>query len=67
LKEENAAMSNEESRYRHESADEVVESRQVVHGSVRQAAEPAHAERLVSRGASPLAMWINDGSATTAI
>jgi YggT family protein len=52
-------MSNEESRYRQESADEVVESREVVHGQGRLAAEPAHAERRVSRGASPLANWTN--------
>jgi hypothetical protein len=52
-------MSTEESRYRQESADEVVQSHEVVRGPVRMAAEPAHAERSVSRGASPLATWIN--------
>jgi YggT family protein len=52
-------MSIEESRYRQESADEVVESREVVHGSAGLGAEPAHAERRVSRGASPLATWVN--------
>jgi hypothetical protein len=48
-----------ESKYRQESADEVVESREVVHGSASLPAEPAHAERRVSRGASPLATWVN--------
>jgi YGGT family len=52
-------MSTEESRYRQESADELVESREVVHGPVPGAGEPAYAERTVSRGASPLATWIN--------
>jgi len=52
-------MSIEESKYRQQSADEVVESREVVHGSVRMGGEPAHAERSESRGASPLATWIN--------
>jgi len=52
-------MSVEESKYREQSADEVVESREVVHGPARLSAEPAHAERIVSRGASPLATWIN--------
>ena len=52
-------MSVEESKYRQESPDEVVESHEVVHGSSPQSAEPAYAERRVSRGASPLATWIN--------
>ena len=52
-------MSIEESRYRQESADEVVQSHEVVYGSARPGAEPAHAERSESRGASPLATWIN--------
>ena len=52
-------MSVDESTYRQESADEVVESHEVVQGSARSAAEPAHAERRVSRGASPLATWVN--------
>ena len=52
-------MSVDESTYRQESADEVVESREVVQGSARSAAEPAHAERRVSRSASPLATWVN--------
>jgi len=52
-------MSIGESRYRQESGDEVVESREVVQGSARSTAEPAHAERRVSRGASPLATWVN--------
>jgi len=52
-------MAVEESKYREQSADEVVESREVVHGPGRFSVEPAHAERTVSRGASPLATWIN--------
>ena len=52
-------MSTEESRYRQESADEVVESREVAHGPVLPASEPAYSERSVRRGASPLATWIN--------
>ena len=52
-------MSIEESRYRQESADEVVQSHEVVYGSARPGAEPTHAERSESRGASPLATWIN--------
>jgi hypothetical protein len=48
-----------ESKYRQESADEVVESREVVQGSAGLPAEPAHSERRVSRGASPLATWVN--------
>jgi YggT family protein len=52
-------MSTEESRYRQESAGEVVESREVVHGSARPDVEPAHAERSVRWGASPLATWVN--------
>ncbi len=51
-------MSTEDSRYRSETADEVVQSREVVHGPGRLAGEPAYAERSVSRGASPLATWI---------
>ena len=52
-------MSVEDFRYRSETADEVVQSREVVQGPVRMAGEPGHAERSVSRGASPLATWIN--------
>jgi hypothetical protein len=52
-------MSLEESTYRQESPDEVVESREIVHGTGPQSAEPAYAERRVSRGASPLATSIN--------
>jgi YGGT family len=52
-------MSIEESKYRQESADEVVESREIVRGPVRLAVEPAHVEHSVRRGASPLATWIN--------
>jgi hypothetical protein len=52
-------MSIEESKYRQQSADEVVESREVVQGPVRMAGQPGHAERSVSRGASPLANWVN--------
>jgi YggT family protein len=52
-------MSVEDCGYRSETADEVVESREVVQGPVRMAGEPGHAERSVSRGASPLATWIN--------
>jgi len=52
-------MSIEESQYREQTADEVVESREVVHGSDRLAGEPARVERRVSRGASPLATWTN--------
>jgi hypothetical protein len=52
-------MSIEESKYRQQSADEVVESREVVQGPVRMAGQPSHAERSVSRGASPLANWVN--------
>jgi hypothetical protein len=52
-------MTLEESKYREQSADEVVESREVVHGQGRLAGEPAHSERSVRRGASPLANWTN--------
>jgi uncharacterized protein YggT (Ycf19 family) len=50
-------MSSQESRYRQESPDEVVESREVVTAPV--AGRPAYSERRVSFGASPLAMWVN--------
>jgi YggT family protein len=50
-------MSSQESRYRQESPDEVVESREVVNAPV--AGRPAYAERRVSFGSSPLAMWVN--------
>lgn len=60
-------MSIEESRYRQESADEVVESREVVHGPVQPAAEPVHVERSVSRSASPLATSMNVISVALAI
>jgi hypothetical protein len=59
VKEENAAMSTEESKYRQESPDQVVESREVVQGPVRLEVVPASVEGSVSRGASPLATWIN--------
>jgi hypothetical protein len=52
-------MSVDESRYRQESADEVVSSREVVQGSVPLAGQPGHAERTVSRGASTQATWTN--------
>jgi uncharacterized protein YggT (Ycf19 family) len=52
-------MSVEDSHYRSETADEVVLSREVVQGPVRMAGEPGHVVRSVSRGASPLATWIN--------
>jgi len=52
-------MSTEESQYRRESADELVESREVVQGPTGLNAEPAHSERRVSWGASPLATWVN--------
>ena len=52
-------MSVEDSQYRSETADEVVQSREVVRGPVRMAGEPGHVERSVIRGASPLATWIN--------
>ena len=52
-------MSTEESQYRQQSADELVESREVVHGSARPGVEPAYAESSMSRGASPLATWVN--------
>jgi YggT family protein len=52
-------MSMEESKYRQESAGEVVESREVVQGPADGTREPAHSERMVRRGASPLATWIN--------
>jgi YGGT family len=58
VKEENASMSTEETRYRQESADELVESREVAHGSPRVAVEPAHTESSISRGASPLGTWV---------
>jgi YggT family protein len=48
---------SQESRYRQESPDEVVESREVVTAPV--AGRPAYSERRVSFGASPLAMWVN--------
>jgi YGGT family len=51
-------MSIEESKYQQQSAEEIVETREVVHGSAR-VGEPAHAERSVSRSASPLATWAN--------
>ena len=49
----------EDSRYRSETADEVVQSHEVVHASAGPGAEPAHAERSVRRGASPLVTWTN--------
>src|SRR5256885_15729927 len=52
-------MSIEESKYRQQSADEVVESREFVQGPARTVGEPGHAKRTVVRGASPLATWIN--------
>jgi hypothetical protein len=52
-------MSTEETRYRQESADEVVQSREVVRGPDRLTGEPARSERMVRRGASPLANWTN--------
>jgi uncharacterized protein YggT (Ycf19 family) len=52
-------MSVEDSQYRSETEDEVVQSREVVRGPVGMTGEPGHAERSVSRGASPLATWIN--------
>ena len=52
-------MSTEESRYRQQSTDELVESREVVHGSARPGVEPAYTERSMRRGASPLATWVN--------
>jgi YGGT family len=58
VKEENASMSTEESRYRQESADELVVTREVTHGSPRLTVEPAHTESTTSRGASPLATWV---------
>jgi hypothetical protein len=59
LKKENASMSVQDSRYRQQTADEVVESREVVGGPVPLTAPPAYAESSVSRDASPLATWIN--------
>lgn len=52
-------MSIEESSYRQQSEDEVVESRELAQGPVRPVGEPGHARRTVIRGASPLATWIN--------
>jgi hypothetical protein len=52
-------MSIEESKYRQQSPDEVVESREVVHGAGAVPGEPGHVERSVSRAASPLATWTN--------
>jgi len=52
-------MSVQESNYRQESPDEVVESREVVDGPAPLSAEPAHMDRRVSRSASPLATWTN--------
>jgi uncharacterized protein YggT (Ycf19 family) len=52
-------MSTEESKYHQQSADQVVESREVVHGPAGETGEPGHSERTVTRGASPLATWIN--------
>jgi hypothetical protein len=52
-------MSIEESSYRQQSGNEVVESRELVQGPVRPVSEPGHAQRTVIRGASPLATWIN--------
>jgi hypothetical protein len=71
LKKENAYMSQQDSSYRQQTADEVVESRDVVRGSVPndgpQGAPPGYSESTVSRGASPLAMWINVISIVLAI
>jgi hypothetical protein len=52
-------MSTEESQYRQQSADELVQSREVVQGSGRLGVEPTHSERSLSRSASPLATWVN--------